>query len=106
MNFENELPVNYNECNREQLIELISKRDENFIKLGNEYLEVMNTLGNIIIEIENEANKTIRIMKTEFTLSQAGVPSSDEKNILEKEIGRMEAFDFILKVLAPIYNKK
>jgi capsid portal protein len=106
MNFENELPVNYNECNREQLIELISKRDENFIKLGNAYLEVMNMLGNIIIEIENEANKTIRIMKTEFTLSQAGVPSSDEKNILEKEIGRMEAFDFILKVLAPIYNKK
>jgi hypothetical protein len=106
MNLENELPIDYNECNREQLFELLIKRDREFIQLGKEYLEVMNLLGNIIFEIENEAQKTLSIMKTEIALSDAGVPSSDEEAILKKEVGRMEAFDFILRTLSPIYNRK
>jgi hypothetical protein len=106
MNLENELPIDYNECNREELFELLIKRDKEFLQLGKEYLQVMSDLGNIILQIENEAQKTLSIMKTEIALSDAGVPSSDEELILKKEVGRMEAFDFILKTLEPIYNKK
>lgn len=79
MILQEEQPIDYNECNREQLIEILLRRDENFIKLAEDYLKTKDHINNLCMFIGDEMMSMAKNMQTEMVLTQAGTPSIDQR---------------------------
>lgn len=101
MKLEQENPIDYYECLREELIEILLRRDKNFIELAEEYLKIKEHINNLCMFIGNEMMAMHKNMQTEIVLSQAGTPSVDPSDI-EKDLGKVEAYTTILNKLTPI----
>jgi hypothetical protein len=105
MKLQEEEPIDYNECTREQLIEIVLRRDENFNTLGNHYLEMSKHINNLFQVLTNESINITKRIQTEMTLTESGVPSADGDKEMERDMGKLQAFDMVTRLLLPIYNQ-
>lgn len=103
MKLQEENPIDYNECTREQLIEIVLRRDENFIKLADDYLKTKDHINNLCMFIADEMMGMAKNMQTEMILTQAGTPSIDAEDV-QKDMGKVEAYTTILNKLTPIFK--
>ena len=101
---EREELIDYNECSREKLLELVIKRDAMLIELGHKYLAVNEHVNKTLQFIVDEGFNSNQMFKTEATLEDAGVPSADQDLVFAKEIAKLEAYQKIVALLTPIFN--
>lgn len=101
---EKEELIDYNECSREKLLELLAKRDAMCVELGNKYLALNEHVNKTLQYIIDESFKANKMFKTEETLNDAGVPSADQDLVYAKEIAKLEAYQKIVALLTPIFN--
>jgi hypothetical protein len=56
--------------------------------------------------LANESLGITRLMQTEITLQNAGVDSKDSKLIMEREFGKLQAYQQLINMLMPLYENK
>lgn len=101
MKLQEEEPIDYSECTREELIEIVLRRDENFIKLANDYLKTKDHINNLCMFIGDEMMAMHKNFQTEQILSQAGTSSIDQEDI-QRDMGKVEAYTNILNKITQI----
>lgn len=97
--------LDYNTCTKEQLIAIMFQKDENFVKLGNRYLKIFEGLNMTLEGLLNETLSITKLMQTEVTLINAGVESKDAKLLMEREHGKLQAYQKVLNMLMPIVEE-
>jgi hypothetical protein len=63
-------------------------------------------LNRVLEGLANESLGITRLMQTEITLQNAGVDSKDSKLIMEREFGKLQAYQQLINMLMPIYENK
>jgi hypothetical protein len=106
LNLDFDTNLDYNDCTKEQLIALLYQKDENFVELGNCHLRMSEGLNRVLEGLANESLGITRLMQTEITLQNAGVDSKDSKLIMEREFGKLQAYQQLINMLMPIYENK
>lgn len=96
-----EEPLNYEECSREKLLEVIQNRDKYVIEISKQYLEQSNLIVRLTETLMSESLKSSQVFQTEKMLADAGTPSADATKNIDIEYGKIEGFKIALKILAP-----